>query len=72
MFQVGHYALSVKYNDRVHHFPIELTPDGKYYIGKHRFKTVNSVISYYKRNALFYDDEQQGITLGNPLVIVKQ
>jgi hypothetical protein len=69
---VGHYALSVKYNDRVHHFPIELTPDKKYYIGKHHFKTVNSVISYYKKNALFFDENMQGVTLGNPLVVVKQ
>ena len=69
--QVGHFALSVKYNDRVHHFPIELTEDNKYYIGKHHFKTIQSIISYYKKNALFYDDNEQGVTLGSPLVIVK-
>lgn len=69
--QVGHFALSIKYNDRVHHFPIELTEDNKYYIGKHHFKTIQSIISYYKKNALFYDDNEQGVTLGSPLVIVK-
>jgi hypothetical protein len=59
----------------VHHFPIELTSDKsdrRYYIGKHHFKTVEAVISYYKKNPLFYSDNGDGITLGSPLVIVKQ
>jgi hypothetical protein len=68
---VGHFALSVKFNDRVHHFPIELTSDQRYYIGKHHFKTVNNVIAYYQKNALFYNENGVGVTLGSPLVIIK-
>jgi len=68
----GHYALSVKYNDVVHHFPIELTADKKYNIGKHDFKTVTNIISYYKKNPLFYDECGVGVTLGNPLVVAEE
>lgn len=66
------YALSVKFNDKIHHFPIEVTADKKYNIGKHDFKTVNNVILYYQKNTLFHDDSGQGVTLGSPLVIIKQ
>jgi hypothetical protein len=68
----GHYALSVKYNDRVHHFPIELTSEKKYNIGKHDFKSLTTIISYYKKNALFYDEKGNGVTLGNPLVVAEE
>ena len=67
----GHYALSIKYDDRIHHFPIEVTADKKYNIGKHDFKTVNNIILYYQKNALFYDDQDREVTLGSPLVIIK-
>lgn len=68
----GHYALSVKYNDKIHHFPIELTAEKKYNIGNHDFKTLAAIITYYTKNALFYDDDGSGVTLGTPLVVAEE
>lgn len=65
---VGQFALSVRHSDHVHHFPIALTEDNKYYIGKHRFKTIENVISYYQRNDLFIDEDGSAVHLGNPFV----
>lgn len=66
---VGQFALSVKHNDHVHHFPIVLTEDNKFYIGKHHFKTVDNVVAYYRRNDLFVDEDGSAVRLGNPLMM---
>lgn len=68
LLKVGQFALSVRHSDHVHHFPIALTEDNKYYIGKHRFKTIENVISYYQRNDLFIDEDGSAVHLGNPFV----
>jgi SH2 domain len=70
--QAGQYALSIKYNDRLHHFPIAPTDEGKFYIGKHNFSTIENVVIYYKKNALFVDPESgQSVTLGKPLAATR-
>ena len=66
---MGDYTLSVRYSDRVRHFPIVLTQDGRYYIGKHNFKDLNKVVSYYQGNPLFYDDDNKAVSLGNPVAM---
>lgn len=68
VLQAGHFAVSVKHDDHVHHFPIVLTEDNKFYIGKHHFKTIDSVITYYQRNDLFVDENGSVVRLGNPLM----
>jgi len=66
-FQAGQYALSIKHVNRIHHFPIVPTEDGKFYIGKHRFTTIENVIIYYMKNTLFRDENGTPVSLGNPL-----
>lgn len=53
--------------DRIHHFPIELTPEKKYFIGKYNFDSLQDVISYYKRNPVFELDDGTEITLDSSL-----
>ena len=66
--QAGQYALSIKYNSRLHHFPIIPTERGKFYIGKHHFSTLNNVIVYYTKNTLFVDDQTGSeVKLRSPL-----
>ena len=67
MFQLGDYTLSVRYGERVRHFPIELTEANKYYIGKHNFKDLNKVVSYYIAHPLFYDEQKRAVSLGKPI-----
>jgi len=62
------YALSVLSFDRVHHIPIELTVDNKYYIGQYSFESVPHVIAYYSQSALCYTDDGHEILLGTQFV----
>jgi len=58
------YALSVLASDRVHHLPIELTVDNKYYIGQYSFDSVAQVVAYYSQSALCYTTDGQQVLLG--------
>ncbi|ELT99001.1 hypothetical protein CAPTEDRAFT_226195 [Capitella teleta] len=51
--RVGDYTLSVRYGDRVRHFPIVHTEAGQYCIGKYNFKDLTKVVHYYQGNPLF-------------------
>ncbi|CAH1802253.1 unnamed protein product [Owenia fusiformis] len=64
--RVGDYTLSVKFNGKVRHFPIETTQDSKYYIGKHNFKDLAGIVRYYQSKPLFYDDKKMAVMLGKP------
>lgn len=59
------FVLSVKYAGRIRHFPIELTPSGRYVIGKHAFDGLTEIVTFYKQNALFYTQNKNPITLGD-------
>ena len=64
--------MSIKYNNCLHHFPIAPTDEGKFYIGKHNFSTIENVVIYYKKNTLFVDSESgQSVTLGKPLAVAR-
>ncbi|XP_065197110.1 SH3 and PX domain-containing protein 2B-like [Sycon ciliatum] len=63
--RVGDFALTVVYNCRVRHFPIEVTMDAKVLIGKHRFESMNKIIQHYKECPLFLQDGAH-ISLGMP------
>ena len=51
-------------NFRIRHFPIELTPSGRYVIGKHAFDGLTEIVTFYKTHALFYTQNKEAITLG--------
>ena len=51
-------------SDRVHHIPIELTADNKYYIGQYSFESISKVVAYYSQSALCYASDGQEILLG--------
>lgn len=59
------FVLSVKYGGRIRHFPIELTPSGRYVIGKHAFDGLTEIVTFYKQNALFYTQNKNPVTLGD-------
>jgi len=59
----------VKHGDRIHHFPIVPTEDGKFYIGKHHFSTMHNVVIYYSKNILFSGDNKVPVMLGRPFHI---
>jgi hypothetical protein len=63
------YALSVLASDRVHHFPIELTPEKKFYIGHYSFSSLREVLAYYHDNALCITDDGLNVTLGRQLAV---
>ena len=67
--QIGNYALSIKYREDVHHFPIILTADKRYNIGEHDFCTLFNVVIYFKRSTLFVDETGRSVSLGQPFVI---
>ncbi|XP_013417761.1 SH3 and PX domain-containing protein 2A isoform X4 [Lingula anatina] len=71
MNRVGDYTISVRYSERVRHFPVETTSDGKYYIGKHNFSTLTKIVDYYQHHPLFFDDKHEAISLGKPLKVTK-
>lgn len=58
------FVLSVKYGGKIRHFPIELTPSGRYVIGKHAFDGLTEIVTFYKTHALFYTQNKEAITLG--------
>jgi len=62
------YALSVLGSDRVHHIPIELTPDNKYYIGQYSFDCITQVVAYYSQSALCYTTDGREVVLGTQFV----
>jgi len=55
-------------SDRVHHIPIELTVDNKYYIGQYSFESLARVIAYYSQSALCYTDDGKAVLLGSQFV----
>ena len=55
-------------SDRVHHVPIELTVDNKYYIGQYSFESVAQVIAYYSHSALCYTSDGKEVLLGSQFV----
>lgn len=59
------FVLSVKYGGRIRHFPIELTPSGRYVIGKHAFDGLTEIVTFYKQNALFYTQYKEPVRLGD-------
>ncbi|CAH3157894.1 unnamed protein product [Porites lobata] len=59
------FVLSVKYGGRIRHFPIELTPSGRYVIGKHAFDGLTEIVTFYKQNALFYTQYKEPVSLGD-------
>ena len=59
----------MRHSNLIRHFPIVLTEDHRYYIGKHHFKTLENIIIYYKNGDLFVDANGSGVRLGCPLVI---
>ena len=48
----------------VHHFPIELTKDDKFYIGKYSFESLEMVVVYYSENALMQMKNSPDLVLG--------
>ena len=66
------YALSVLCSDRVHHFPIVLTPEKKFYIGQWSFDSVTEVLEYYRENSLCRTDDGRDVTLGQQLDVTEQ
>jgi hypothetical protein len=66
------FALSVLCSDRIHHFPIVLTPDNKYYIGQWTFDSVTEVLDYYRSNALCFTDDGKEVVLGKQLDVQDQ
>jgi len=62
------YALSVLGSDRVHHVPIELTPDNKFYIGQYSFDSMAQVVAYYSQSALCYTSDGRDVVLGAQFV----
>lgn len=66
-FQSGHFALSVRSVIRVRHFPIELTAEKKYFIGRYNFDSLEEVISYYSENPLFELEDGTKVKLGASL-----
>lgn len=58
------FVLSVKYGGKIRHFPIELTPSGRYVIGKHAFDGLTEIVTFYKTHALFYTQNKEAVTLG--------
>ena len=50
---------------RIRHFPIELTPSGRYVIGKHAFDGLTEIVTFYKQNALFYTQYKEPVSLGD-------
>lgn len=67
--RIGDFTLSVQFEGRARHFPIKLTKDDKYFIGKHNFKEMSRVVQYYQAHPLFYDDQGNPVSLGSPLDI---
>ena len=67
--QVGDLTLSVRYQDRVRHFPIQMTASGKYDIGKAHFTDLIKVVDYYQHNPIFFDenDNNAPVALGRPI-----
>ena len=53
------------YFSRIRHFPIELTPSGRYVIGKHAFDGLTEIVTFYKQNALFYTQYKEPVSLGD-------
>ena len=53
---------------RVKHFVIEKKGPEKLNIGRHDFRDLFEVISYYRRKPLFYDEAHQTVSLGNPVI----
>ena len=51
-------------NFRIRHFPIELTPSGRYVIGKHAFDGLTEIVTFYKTHALFYTQNKEPVNLG--------
>ncbi len=51
-------------NFRIRHFPIELTPSGRYVIGKHAFDGLTEIVTFYKTHALFYTQNKEPVSLG--------
>lgn len=58
------FVLSVKYGGKIRHFPIELTPSGRYVIGKHAFDGLTEIVTFYKTHALFYTQNKEPVNLG--------
>ena len=52
----------------MHHVPIALTADSKYYIGQYSFDSIAQVIAYYSQSALCYTTDGQELVLGTPFV----
>ena len=50
---------------RIRHFPIELTPSGRYVIGKHAFDGLTEIVTFYKHNALFFTQNKEPVSLGD-------
>ncbi|CAB4004346.1 SH3 and PX domain-containing 2A isoform X7 [Paramuricea clavata] len=65
--RVGSYALSIKFNDKIHHFPIEKSASGKLQIGKLSFDKLSEIVTHYKIHPLFYTDNRQPVSVGKPL-----
>lgn len=59
------FVLSVKYGGKIRHFPIELTPSGRYVIGKHAFDGLTEIVTFYKHNALFFTQNKEPVSLGD-------
>ncbi|XP_057295641.1 cytoplasmic protein NCK1-like [Hydractinia symbiolongicarpus] len=60
------YTLTVKYSDRVLHFPVDVNKDKELTIGKVTFPNMMDVIAFYKVNALCHSN-QRCVTLGDCL-----
>ena len=59
------YLCNLDFFCRIRHFPIELTPSGRYVIGKHAFDGLTEIVTFYKQNALFYTQNKNPVTLGD-------
>ncbi|XP_067934856.1 uncharacterized protein [Watersipora subatra] len=64
--RVGDLTLSVRWEGKTRHFPIEAKDGGLFYIGKHDFKTLRGVITHYSKHALFYTEANEPVKLKTP------
>lgn len=65
--RVGSYVISIQFNDKVHHFPIEKSPSGRFVVGKLSFDQLSEIVSHYSIHPLFYTDLHQPVSIGKPL-----
>ncbi|KAI0979515.1 hypothetical protein GJ496_004600 [Pomphorhynchus laevis] len=60
------YSISVKSIDCIRHFRVEIV-DGKFHIGRRKFATINELIKFYRRHAIFNGSYEDSTVNANTL-----